>query len=224
MPSKQVNKSKTATATTTASLTAAKKSGAAPKAKAKVVPTPPAVEVKAVQQPTVELEAATTQTDAEQSVTRDHIRKTREQLNEIGNALKTALRQLSTIEKEFNKERNMWARKAKKGGRKSTSLSGFAKPGFISPELCNFLDVKPGTEMAHTDVTKLVINYIKDKDLQDQQNRRVIIPDKKLGGLLQHDTADTITFFNLQTYMKHHYLNPNKPKPETIQQVASAPQ
>jgi chromatin remodeling complex protein RSC6 len=72
--------------------------------------------------------------------------------------------------------------------------------------------VEAGTEMAHTDVTKHVINYIKDHSLQDEQNRRVIIPDKKLSGLLQPGTQDTITFFNLQTFMKHHYLNPNKPK------------
>ncbi len=224
MPSKQVNKqSKTATAEPIAKKTAPKKA-AAPKQEMKATPTPPATTTAAA---VVELDAPTTQTDTEQSVTRDQIRKTREQLNEIGNALKNVLKQLCTIEKEFNKERNVWARKAKKSGRKSTNLSGFAKPGFISPELCNFLNVEPGTEMAHTDVTKLVILYIKEKDLQDQQNRRVIIPDKKLGGLLLHGTTDTITFFNLQTYMKHHYLNPNKPKPLTDapqQAAASAPQ
>lgn len=221
MPStKQATKQTTATTKTTTS----NKKVASTKKTAEVVNNVAAT-AKVVQEAATNVVEDTNKiTDAatEQSVTLEQIKKTREQVNEIGNALKGVLRQLATIEKEFNKERNVWARKAKKGGRKSTNLSGFAKPGFISPELCNFLNVKPGTEMAHTDVTKLVIQYIKEKNLQDQQNRRVIIPDKKLSGLLQPGTKDTITFFNLQTYMKHHYLNPNKPKTDGATQQASA--
>jgi len=139
--------------------------------------------------------------------------ETRAKVFELHNALKTVTKDLAIIEKEYNKEVAAWNRRAaKKKGKGSTSLSGFAKPGYISKELCNFLNVTPGTEMAHTDVTKQVIKYIKEKDLQDSNNKRVIIPDDKLSNLLQPDPSDTITFFNLQTYMKHHYLNPAKQK------------
>ena len=88
--------------------------------------------------------------------------------------------------------------------------SGIAKPGFISPALCNFIGVSEGTEMARTEVIKFVNKYIKEKQLQDKDNKKVIVPDAKLQTLLQSKKSDEITYFNLQTYMKPHYANPNK--------------
>jgi chromatin remodeling complex protein RSC6 len=214
MPSKSKAKSTSAPAPTPAKVSAVAKKTVEPVVVEKTLSDPPVV-VK--QQTTVTPTSSNSvteqpETPVVESVTLNRIKDTRTKIAELSTVLKSLTKELLFIEKEYNKERNLWIRKATKKGRKSTSLSGFAKPGFISPELCSFLNVEAGTEMAHTDVTKHVINYIKDHSLQDEQNRRVIIPDKKLSGLLQPGTQDTITFFNLQTFMKHHYLNPNKPK------------
>ena len=65
-----------------------------------------------------------------------------------------------------------------------------------------------GTEMARTDVTKYLTMYIKDNNLQNQKNKKEIICDKALEGLLQPDKDDIITYFNLQSYMKRHYELP----------------
>ena len=83
--------------------------------------------------------------------------------------------------------------------------SGFAKPALISNELCSFLNVPQGTEMARTEVTKFLTSYIKEHDLQDPENRRRILPDKKLQSLLNPGKGDEVTFFNLQRYMKVHF-------------------
>ena len=83
--------------------------------------------------------------------------------------------------------------------------SGFAKPALISDELCTFLGKPQGTEMARTEVTKHLTQYIKSNSLQDESNRRKIIPDKKLRQLLHVSTKDEVTYFNLQKYMKIHF-------------------
>ena len=137
--------------------------------------------------------------------------------HEIG-ALTSQIRELSkkltTVDKLYAKERKQWERLQKKkksaGGSGMKHQSGIAKPGFISPELCDFLGVNKGTEMARTEVIKYVNKYIKDKNLHDQNNKKVIVPDAKLQTLLQSSSTDEITYFNLQTYMKPHYANPEK--------------
>ena len=83
--------------------------------------------------------------------------------------------------------------------------SGFAKPALISNALCNFLGKPEGTEMARTEVTKHLTQYIKNHELQDQANRRKIVPDAALKKLLNVNDSDEVTYFNLQKYMKVHF-------------------
>ena len=86
--------------------------------------------------------------------------------------------------------------------------SGFAKPTVISSELCYFLGKPEGTEMARTEVTKFLTQYISEHKLQDQKNRRKILPDKPLQKLLNANIDDEVTYFNLQKYMKVHFPKP----------------
>ena len=83
--------------------------------------------------------------------------------------------------------------------------SGFAKATEISTELCSFLGKPQGTEMARTEVTKYLTQYIKEHKLQDDANSRKILPDKPLQQLLNVSNGDEVTYFNLQKYMKVHF-------------------
>ena len=96
-------------------------------------------------------------------------------------------------------------RKASSGEKTKRAPSGFAKPALISDELCSFLGKTPGTEMARTEVTKYLTSYIKEHELQDQANKRKILPDAKLKKLLNLQPSDEVTYFNLQKYMKVHF-------------------
>ena len=96
-------------------------------------------------------------------------------------------------------------RKVKDVNKPKRAPSGFAKPALISDELCAFLEQPKGTEMARTEVTKHLTKYIKEHSLQDQANKRKILPDKKLGKLLNVGKNDEVTYFNLQKYMKVHF-------------------
>lgn len=133
-------------------------------------------------------------------------------------SLSTQLRSLTTqlkhVQKTYTKERKqlekLYKKKKHGGGSGVKHQSGIAKPGYISAELCDFIGVSTGTEMARTEVIKYVNKYIKDHQLQDQNNKKVIVPDSKLQTLLQSSKNDEITYFNLQTYMKPHYADPKK--------------
>ena len=144
-----------------------------------------------------------------------------EQINTIQDeivGLSTQLRALTSKLKLVKKEHlksmkqleKLQKKKKKSGGTSVKHQSGIAKPGFISPQLCDFIGVSKGTELARTEVIKYVNRYIKDNQLQDQENKKVIVPDAKLQTLLQSSKDDEITYFNLQTYMKPHYVDPSK--------------
>lgn len=89
---------------------------------------------------------------------------------------------------------------------RSGGPSGFVKPTLISNELAEFLGKTIGTEMARTDVSKEINAYITAHDLQDKKNGRKINADEKLSKLLRLSKEDELTYFNLQRYMKHHFI------------------
>lgn len=127
-------------------------------------------------------------------------------------ALTTALAQLKsdfkTVEKQVLKEaRTMDKVNAKRNKNKgSRAPSGFVKPAAISPELAKFLGVDSDTKMARTDVTKMITSYVKDNNLQDVNNGRKIVPDAKLKALLNVSGNEEVTYFNLQKFMKPHFV------------------
>lgn len=120
-----------------------------------------------------------------------------------------------TLNSSLKKVRKQWARALKDARKQSKKKrnnngvkrapSGFAKPSRISSELCTFLGKPEGTEMARTEVTRLLTQYIKTNALQDPQNKRKIVPDAPLTDLLQVGTDTELTYFNLQKYMKRHF-------------------
>ena len=112
------------------------------------------------------------------------------------------------IEKQVLKEaRAMDKVNAKRNKNKgSRAPSGFVKPAAISKELAKFLGVDEGTKMARTDVTKMITSYVKEHSLQATDNGRKIVPDAKLKALLNVTDGDEVTYFNLQKFMKHHFV------------------
>lgn len=129
---------------------------------------------------------------------------------DITNALKDLQAQLKTVQKELVKMVKSSSKRTKKvkdaSGVKKTP-SGFAKPTKLSDELCDFLGVTKGTELARTDVTRRLNNYIKSNSLQDEKDKRRIHPDVKLAKILGMKTGEgDLTYFNLQSKMKHHFV------------------
>lgn len=115
--------------------------------------------------------------------------------------------QLKVLEKDTKKHVKSLERELKKrrpkGQRKP---SGFAQPIKISKELCDFLQKPSGSQVARTEVTQYLISYIKENKLQNEENKKVILPDEKLMKLLSLDEGDELTFFNIQSYMNKHFV------------------
>lgn len=109
---------------------------------------------------------------------------------------KSVRKEIKSLQKEAAKNRN-------KGNRRP---SGFAKPSKVSSELCSFMNKDPGTEIARTEVTQFLIQYIKDNQLQFEANKKIIIPDKTLKKLLNVKDGDEVTYFNLQRLMNIHFI------------------
>ena len=122
---------------------------------------------------------------------------------ELRNLEKVTVKQLKVAQKLSNKKR-------RKGTR---APSGFVRPSLISDELANFLGKPSGTEMARTDVTREINQYIRANNLQDKDNGRKINPDKQLAQLLKLEDSVDLTYFNLQKYMGPHF--PKVTKTET---------
>ena len=117
--------------------------------------------------------------------------------NDFKTLEKTVTREMKAAQKASSKKRR------NNGNRKP---SGFVKPTPISEELATFLSKPVGTEMARTDVSKEINAYITANGLQDKANGRKINPDEKLTKLLKLNKEDELTYFNLQRYMKHHFI------------------
>lgn len=86
--------------------------------------------------------------------------------------------------------------------------SGFATPAMLSKELSDFLGVPEGTKLARTEVTRRITEYVKANSLFDQADKRNIRTDDKLKQILGGDSDKPLTYFNLQSFIKHHFLKP----------------
>lgn len=119
-------------------------------------------------------------------------------------ALRTEFRGLERqVSRDLKAAAKVSAKRKRKTGNRAPS--GFVKPTLISNELASFLGKPEGTEMARTEVTREINSYIREHKLQDKDNGRKIIADKKLTGLLKLKKDDELTYFNLQKYMSPHF-------------------
>ena len=215
--------SETATATTTTTpatpkVAKAPKASKAPVEATAVVTATPVVSAKKVKKeaatpaPAPVVAAPVTATDADvaqeasapaSSEFSDFMTKL-QQLGNLVNALKSEFR---TLEKKANKDLKTVAKANAKRKRKNVNRapSGFVKPTLISAELATFLGKTAGTEMARTEVTREINAYIRDHQLQDKANGRIINADTKLSSLLKIPAGEELTYFNLQRYMSPHF-------------------
>lgn len=108
-----------------------------------------------------------------------------------------------TITREQKVMRKEVAKRKYRGGNKKPS--GFATPTKISDELCKFMSEPDGAEVARTEVTRYIIKYIKDNELQNPENRRIIMPNDELKELLGSTETDEVNYFNIQKFMNKHF-------------------
>lgn len=141
---------------------------------------------------------------------------------EIVRRIEKDLREIRTLGKRLQqahtKEVKQLQSAIKSGGRRKRNNvnnpnaserkpKGIAWPGPLSSELAAFLKVEPDTQLARTQVIKRLAEYIRTQNLQNPQDKRLIVPDKALQQLLRfpENFNEPISYFNLQRLLKHHF-------------------
>jgi chromatin remodeling complex protein RSC6 len=186
-------------------------SASAPVVKAprtKKVAAAPAAEPSATQVASASQPAAEVAADASLSGLPVKMTEYSAKLQQLVGLLSTLKNDFKTLEKTVAREMKAAQKASSKKRRNNVNRkpSGFVKPTRISDELAAFLGKTVGTEMARTDVSKELNAYIQTNNLQDKANGRKINPDAKLAKLLKISKDDELTYFNLQRFMKHHFI------------------
>lgn len=128
-------------------------------------------------------------------------------LQQVSTLLSLLKSEFRLLEKKTSRELRTATKASAKRKRKcgNRSPSGFVKPTLISDELAGFLSRPLGSQLARTDVTREINDYIRTNKLQHPENGRRINADAKLMSLLKLKEGDELTYFNLQRYMSPHF-------------------
>merc|ERR1712185_219835 len=124
--------------------------------------------------------------------------------NILDKTLKSLLKEL---EKTIKLEQKEFSKK-----KKNTSIgekrdpSGFNAKQPVPIEFCKEpWGCEEGQEVARTKLTKMVYDYVRENNLQNPKDRRIIFPDDHIKELFHLKEGDELHFNNFQTYMKRLY-------------------
>lgn len=101
-----------------------------------------------------------------------------------------------------DKKENNKKEKSNKG--KTTIETEFTKPKKVSPKLSAFLGLNEGDTISLVNVNRQIVDYVKDNQLQCEDNRKNIILDDKLKELFGDDSE--INFSNLNGELEKHLI------------------
>ena len=86
--------------------------------------------------------------------------------------------------------------------------NAFLKPRAITDELAKFMSLPTKSQVSQTQVTKFISTYVKEHGCFDPNFKRRIVPDAALGKLLRAKDGQEITYLNLQSFLKVHFVKP----------------
>jgi len=127
---------------------------------------------------------------------------------EAGEAIKALKRDARSSKRRVRKDPSEMTAEEKAAWEARRANNAFLKLRPITDELASFMGLPAKSQKSQTDVTKFISNYIKDHSCFDPKFKRNIIPDAKLSKLLRVKDGDSVTYLNLQTYLKVHFVKP----------------
>lgn len=135
--------------------------------------------------------------------------------------MKSAYDLLKNRQKQMKKVLNKMQTKAMKSQNKPKATRkpcGFARPSFVSNDMCDFLKIDHGSLVSRTEVTKSLIQYIKSNHLQNESNKRQILPDETLYKLFGDESRKLeLTYFTMQKFVNQHFpKQSNPPLPTSV--------
>ena len=117
------------------------------------------------------------------------------------------IEELKALTTWFNKTGKQLIKKHTKARRNKTpsssnrGKSGFCVPVQLDKSLAKFLGVDPNEQMVRTDVTKAITAYIKEKNLQVQENKKHFICDDALAKIFNVPPKTQTNWFEMQKFL-----------------------
>lgn len=185
-------------------------------------PVPVVVATPVVSEPVVSQAssvAATTVAPVQQASTEvvevNHFENLNSKLKQVQSLLRDLTTELNVLQKEVDRLKKSSKKQSSKsranrkvnedGTASTTTRSGINKEVNVSEDLARFLGIDKETKVSRIQVSRAISEYINKHNLQKPENRRIILLDETLSKLLNPPQDVTLSYFNLQTYLKPHY-------------------
>ena len=201
---------------------APKKSAAKPAAAAVDVPVVPAPAPAPAAPVAAAAPAVATETRSADAILASVTERVRTLNTDVTTAVRSLLRDVTEAAKAIKREARDSKRRVRKDPATMTpeeratyearrANNAFLKLRPISDELASFMGLPAKSERSQTDVTKFVATYVKAHSCFDPSFKRRIVPDAKLAKLLRAKDGQEVTYLNLQSFLKVHFLKPAAP-------------
>ena len=132
--------------------------------------------------------------------------RVREATKSVADAIKATKREARETKKKKKKnpadmtpeERKTWE------ARRANNAFLIQRP--LTDELAAFMGLKSGEKRSQTEVTKFISGYVKQHNCFDPTFKRRILPNAALAKLLRVSDKDEVTYLNLQSFLKVHFI------------------
>jgi chromatin remodeling complex protein RSC6 len=192
-----------------------------PKAKASkaVVPSKTEVVVPTVAEPSVVPVATSSETsDVQLAALAEKLKalstelstKVRDAVKAVQEAAKTAKREARDSKKKKRKDPATMTPEEKAAWEARRANNAFLVQRPLTDELCQFMGLKSGETRSQTQVTKFISEYVKTHSCFDPSFKRRILPNAALAKLLRVGDKDEVTYLNLQSFLKAHFIKTPK--------------
>ena len=133
--------------------------------------------------------------------------RVREATKSVSDAIKATKREAREIKKKKKNPADMTPEERKTWeARRANNAFLVQRP--LTDELCSFMGLKSGDKRSQTEVTKFISGYVKQHNCFDPNFKRRILPNSALAKLLRVSDKDEVTYLNLQSFLKVHFIKP----------------
>ena len=132
--------------------------------------------------------------------------RVREATKSVADAIKATKREAREIKKKKKKNPAEMTPEERKTWEARRANNAFLIQRPLTDELCSFMGLKSGEKRSQTEVTKFISGYVKQHSCFDPTFKRRILPNAALAKLLRVSDKDEVTYLNLQSFLKVHFV------------------
>jgi chromatin remodeling complex protein RSC6 len=132
--------------------------------------------------------------------------RVRDAVKAVQEAAKSAKREARDSKKKKKVDPSTMTTEQRAAWEKRRANNAFLVQRPLTDELCHFMGLKSGETRSQTQVTKFISEYVKTHSCFDPSFKRRILPNAALAKLLRVGDKDEVTYLNLQSFLKVHFI------------------